>query len=203
MAHDHTHIGRNADGVTGTADDNTLWFFATPAQPQWGILEMVPTGDTIGSKQVYVAELDCWHSAHPASGVFQLGGTDQNQNPTWQIALERVNFSSADFWMELEATGEEVLKTDGSQLDLGQMWMADMYNEGGSLGAWGFHAHTEFFFLADGAGETVTASFKAVDPGATGYSASDVYTMTFQTIPEPATLGLLGLGLLSVMRRRK
>jgi hypothetical protein len=203
MAHDHTHIGRDADGVFGTADDNTLWFFAAPDQPQWGILDMVPTGDYIGTKQVYMAELDCWHSAHPASGVFQLGGTDSNQNPAWQIALERVRFSSADFWMALEATGEEVLKTDGSQLDLGQMWMADKYNENGTLGAWGFHVHTKFFFLADGAGETVTASFKAVDLGATGYSASEVYIMTFQTIPEPATLGSLGLGLLSVIRKRK
>lgn len=203
MAHEHTHIGRNADGVTGTADDNILWFFAAPAQPQWGTIEMLPTGDFIGNKQVYVAELDCWHSAHPESGVFQLGGSTINQTPAWHIALERVSFSTTDFWMALEATGEEVLTADGKQLDTGKFWMADMYNETGALGAWGFHVHTEFFFLADGVGQTATASFKAVDLGTTGYSTSDVYTMTFETIPEPATLGLLGLGLLSVIRRRK
>jgi hypothetical protein len=203
MAHDHTHIGRNADGISGTADDHTLWIFATPAQPQWDTIEMLPTGDTIGGKQVYKAELDCWMSAHPTSGLYQLGGSDINQQPDWQIALERVSFSSTDFWMESEATGLEVLTADGQQLDLGYLWMPDNYNETGTLGAWGFHVHTEFCLLADGAGETAIASFKAVDLRTTGFLASDVYTMTFQTMPEPTTLGLLGIGLFSVIRRRK
>jgi hypothetical protein len=63
--HSHTHVGLNADGIWGNADDNQLWIFATPSQPQWEIITMLPTGDYIGDKQVYEATLDCWHSAHP------------------------------------------------------------------------------------------------------------------------------------------
>ncbi|MGH2272196.1 PEP-CTERM sorting domain-containing protein [Anaerohalosphaeraceae bacterium U12dextr] len=202
LAHDHTHIGLNADGIAGTADDTTLWIFAEPQQPQWSTIYMTPTGDVIDGKAVYEAQLDCWMSAHPASGLYQLGGSDSSVEPAWQIALERVSFSSLDFYMELEATGQAILTTDGDRLALDTLWMSDKYNENGTLGAWGFHTHTAFLVLADGPGQTFTAQFRAVDLGNTGFDASEVYTMTFQTIPEPASLMLLGLGAAAVLKRR-
>ncbi len=202
LAHDHTHIGLNADGITGTGDDTTLWIFAEPQQPQWSTLYMTPTGDVVNGKVVYEAQLDCWMSAHPASGLYQLGGSDSSTKPAWQIALERVSFSSLDFYMELEATGQEILTTDGDRLAMDPLWMSDQYNENGTVGAWGFHAHTAFLALADGPGQTFTAQFRVVDQGNTGFNASDVYTMTFQTIPEPASLMLLGLGAAAVLKRR-
>ncbi|HML75150.1 MAG TPA: PEP-CTERM sorting domain-containing protein [Anaerohalosphaeraceae bacterium] len=202
LAHDHTHIGLNADGITGTGDDTSLWIFAEPQQPQWSTLYMTPTGDVINGKAVYEAQLDCWMSAHPASGLYQLGGSDSSTKPAWQIALERVSFSSLDFYMELEATGQAILTADGDRLILDALWMSDKYNENGTLGAWGFHTHTAFLVLADGPGQTFTAQFRAVDLGNTGFNASDVYTITFQTIPEPGSLMLLGLGAAAVLKRR-
>lgn len=202
LAHEHTHIGLNADGIPGTADDTTLWIFATPQQPQWPTISMTPTGDVVNGKAVYEAQLDCWMSAHPASGLYQLGGSDSRTLPAWQIALERVSFSSPDFYMELEATGQAILTADGDRLVLDALWMSDKYNENGTLGAWGFHTHTAFLVLADGPGQTFTAQFRAIDLGNTGFNASDVYTMTFQTIPEPGSVMLLGLGATAVLKRR-
>jgi len=202
LAHDHTHIGLNADGIAGTADDTTLWIFAEPQQPQWSTIYMTPTGDVIDGKAVYEAQLDCWMSAHPASGLYQLGGSDSSVEPAWQIALERVSFSSPDFYMELEATGQAILTADGERLVLDALWISDAYNENGTLGAWGFHTHTAFLVLADGPGQTFTAQFRAIDLGNTGFDASDIYTMTFQTIPEPGSLVLLGLGAAAVLKRR-
>lgn len=202
LAHDHTHIGLNADGVAGTADDTTLWIFAEPQQPQGSTIFMTPTGDVVNDKAVYKAQLDCWMSAHPASGLYQLGGSDSSTAPAWQIALERVSFSSLNFFMELEATGQAILTADGDRLALEALWMSDKYNENGTLGAWGFHTHTAFLVLADGPGHTFSAQFRAVDLGNTGFNASEVYTMTFQTIPEPGSLMLLGLGAAALLKRR-
>ncbi|MBN2512024.1 MAG: PEP-CTERM sorting domain-containing protein [Sedimentisphaerales bacterium] len=201
-AHEHTHIGLNADGVAGTADDAALWIFASPQQPQWSTIYMTPTGDVVNGKAIYAAQLDCWMSAHPASGLYQLGGSDSSTDSAWQIALERVRFSSLDFYMELEATGQAILAADGDRLVLDTLWMSDNYNENGTLGAWGFHTHTAFLVLADGPGQTFTAQFRAVDLGNTGFDASEVYKMTFQTIPEPGSVMLVGLGAAAVFKRR-
>jgi hypothetical protein len=80
--HDHTYVGRNADAQWGTADDSQLWIFAIPDQPIWDTIHMEPTGDWIGGKQIYEAELDCWHSAHPESGLSQLGERIRPSYPT-------------------------------------------------------------------------------------------------------------------------
>lgn len=202
-AHEHTHVGINQDNMAGTADDNQLWIFANAEQIQWETIELVPTGEFIGDLQIYKAELDCWHSAHPLHGGWQLGGSDQTQSPQWRIGLERISFSNG-FWMENEATGLEVLTEDGASVLLGEpVWMEDVFNEKGALGAWGFHTHLEFFALASGPGEVFSATVTAFDAGNTGYADSAPYTFTFVTVPEPMTVLLLGGGCLLDLKRRR
>lgn len=202
--HMHTHVGRNADGQWGTADDSQLWIFATPDQPLWDTIHMEPTGDWIGDKQIYEAELDCWHSAHPDSGLFQLGGSDPAVMPDWRIGLQRISFSNpVSFWMEDEGTGLEILLNDGDMVSFGTpVWDDDLFNEHGTLGAWHFHIHTGFLALASGPGESFSATFRVVDSGSTGYGESADYTIYFQTIPEPVTLTLLLMGGILVRRNR-
>jgi len=204
--HVHTHIGLNPDGIRGNTDDTQLWIFAEPDQPQWYTINMVPTGEFIGSKEIYVAELDCWHSAHPETGAYQLGGYDSETMPDWQIGLKRISYSdSSNFWIEEESTGLEILLNDGDTYSFGNpVWSDELYNENGTLGAWYFHAHTEFLCLADGPGQTFSATFTVFDTGLTGFGESAQYTLNFVTVPEPCTIALLGSGaILAVRNKRK
>jgi len=203
--HSHTHVGRNADGIWGNSDDNQLWIFATPAQPQWDTIEMVPTGEFIGGKQIYVAELDCWHSAHPESGLFQLDFNNESTQPDWRTGLKRISFSDpANFWMEDEATTLQILTSDGATYAFEVPdWDSELPNGSGGSGAWHFHNHTEFLALADGFGETFSATFTVFDTGTTGFTESAQYTMDFVTVPEPTSIALLGIGLASIIRSRK
>jgi hypothetical protein len=205
FAHSHTHIGRNPDGIWGNEDDNQLWVFATPDNPQWSTIEMLLTGEYIGDKQIYVAELDCWHSAHPESGLFQLDFNDESTLPDWSISLKRINFSDPiNFWMEDEATTLEILTSNGSTFAFEKPdWDPELPNGSGGLGAWHFHTHTEFLALANGAGQTFSAAFTVIDTGSTGFAESAQYTLNFVTVPEPASLILFGSALFSVLRLRR
>jgi hypothetical protein len=204
--HVHTHVGVNPDGDWSTTGDNDqLWIFATPASPQWGTIEMLPTGDYIGGKQVYAATLDCWHSAHPESGLYQLDFNNETIQPDWQISLKRISFSdSVNFWMEDEATGLEILTLDGSTYAFEEPdWDSELSNGSGGFGAWHFHNHTEFLALADGEGQTFSATFTVFDTGSTGFTESAQYTLNFVTVPEPASMLLFGLALPAVLKFRK
>jgi len=210
--HEHTHIGLNEDGIFGTADDQTLWLFSDPDEetfPGWPVLtlerqEGFPWGGA------YVCEfLYCWHSAHPESGAWQLGGTDEGTVPEWRIALERVDFDEG-FGMCTYDTLDPVLTSDGDQyvfdLSHGMTWFDEEYGETGTLGAWGFEDH--LYFYVEGSypvGTTFTATFRAVDVRTSGeaFAASEPFTLTFVTVPEPATLGFLAVGGLAAAWRRR
>jgi hypothetical protein len=204
FAHSHTHVGRNHDGIWGNDDDNQLWIFATPDQPQWDAIEMLPTGEYINDKQIYVAELDCWHSAHPENGLYQLDFNNRSNQPDWQISLKRINFSDPiNFWMEDEATTLEILTSDGSTFAFEEPdWDSELPDGSGGLGAWHFHNHTEFLALADGAGQTFSATFSVFDTGLTGFAESAQYTLNFVTVPEPASVLLFGSVMTAVFKFR-
>jgi len=204
-AHSHTHTGRNPDGIWGNSDDNQLWLFATPEHPQWDTIHMEPTGEFIGSKEIHVAELACWHSAHPESGLFQLDFNNESTTPDWQIELKRINFSdSINFWMEDEATTLEILSADGDTFAFETPdWDAELPNGSGGLGAWHFHSHTKFLALADSPGETFSATFTVLDTGSTDFSESPYYTINFKTIPEPCSLVLFALGAVSLIKSKR
>jgi hypothetical protein len=201
-AHSHTHVGRNHDAIWGNEDDNQLWIFATPDQPQWNIIEMLPTGEFIGSKEIYVAELDCWHSAHPETGLFQLDFNDGSTQPDWRIELKRTTFSDpANFWMEDEATTLPILLADGAAFAFESPdWDTELPNSSGGFGAWHFHTHTRFLALAGGAGETFSAAFTVIDTGLTAFTESPAYTMNFITVPEPGSAVLFTLAAVSFIR---
>ncbi len=46
-------------------------------------------------------------------------------------------------------------------------------------------------------------TFRLVDKGTTGYAASEPFSLSFTTVPEPGTLALLLAGSLTAVRRRK
>ncbi len=178
--HEHIFVG---------ADNNQLLIYGVPT-----VIDLIPTGEYIGGKQLYAAELDCWHSAEEE---YRLDNNDKNTMPGWLISLQRINYSDpVNFWMEDEATTLEILTTDNSTYAFDAAQWDD--EEG-----WYFHNHTEFLVLASGTGETFTATFKLLDNGTTNFADSTEYTLTFTTIPEPTTLTLLGAGLLSVLRSRR
>ncbi|MFA5239523.1 MAG: PEP-CTERM sorting domain-containing protein [Phycisphaerae bacterium] len=204
-AHSHTHVGRNPDGTWGNGDDNQLWIFATPDQPQWDTIKMVPTGEYLAGKQIYIAELDCWHSAHPETGLFQLDFNNEFTQPDWRIGLKRIGFSDPlNFWTEDEATTLEILTYDGATLAFEEPdWDAALPDGAGGFGAWHFHNHTEFLALANGHGETFSATFTVFDTGSTAFSESAQYTLNFVTVPEPASFVLLAMGLFAFAKTGK
>ncbi|MBN1347592.1 MAG: hypothetical protein JXQ73_33195 [Phycisphaerae bacterium] len=206
LAHAHTHVGRNQDQTWGNADDDKLWFFAmpgVPGWPDWGEpLELVKQDGGLLDGWYVCEHLDCWHSAHPDHGNWQLGGDDPNAAPDWLIAIERVSFD-AGFYVLDEDTLAPLLTSDAATVTFDHLWMDDKYNENGTLGAWGFHVHTLFAVAPTAVeGETFAATFRALDVGAAGYLPSDAYTMTFVTVPEPLTAASLVVGMI-VLRRRK
>jgi hypothetical protein len=204
-AHSHTHVGRNLDGIWGNSDDNQLWIFATPDQPQWDVIEMLPTGEFIAGKEIYIAELDCWHSAHPETGLFQLDFNDGSTQPDWQIELKRTSFSDqANFWMEDEATTMPILLANGDTFVFQSPdWNTELPNGSGGFGAWHFHTHTRFLALAGGAGEAFSATFTVIDTGPTAFTASTDYTLNFITVPEPGSAALFAMAAVSFMKLKR
>ncbi len=224
FGHAHIHIGINYDQTDGTADDNTLFLFGMPpaAQPEnywpnfplWGNaanpydmvaepLKLVYQASGLFAGKYVCQWLECFHSAHPDHGNWQLGGADPQSPPAWSIGIERVSASAGlEFWEE--DTFTRILKNDGDSIIIPQLWMNDNYNEDGTLGAWGLHHHVLFIVDGDGVqtGDTFFAALRAVDNGATGFDSSEACTLRFVAVPEPATLLLAAFGAIGLIRRK-
>ena len=109
-----------------------------------------------------------------------------------QIALEVVSFAPAfkawtpGFAATLRSTGDTYLFPDGHLLHGHLDWHID------STDAAFDELQTEW-----------QASFKLLDQGATGYSASDVYTLRFTNVPEPTTAALMAVAVSVLARKRR
>jgi len=200
----------------------------TPGWPNWEqangdvFLQLVPVldggnpimkGDTSG-KQLWtcqfmysksggygdpagVQHLGGWHSAHGPQGKWNLASVDQGTTPVWDIYLKRegTSVASDDFFMLLP-NDTAVLTADGNTYQLGKEWLSDK-------NAWGFHEHMSLnFWLTPDIGQKVTATFSAYDAGDL-HTASDNFEFAFVTVPEPASLLLLGLGVIPLLRNKE
>ena len=150
-----------------------------------------------------VQHLDGWHSAHGPDGAWDLGGTDPNTVPTWDIGIKREHTSLADptdFLMIRQSPPDlEQLTADGDTYkfsDYGEkMWLADK-------AAWGIHSHMGFYFwLPETLGQEVGVAFTAFDDGGM-YTPSDEFEFRFVTVPEPGGMVLLLAGLLATRRTK-
>ncbi len=203
---------------------------ATPGWPNWEqangdvFLQLVPVlesgspimkGDASG-KQLWVCDfqysqsegygdpagyehINGWHSAHGPQGKWNLESIDQSTTPQWEIYIKREGSSvpSDDFFLLAEDdTIISELANDGGSLELHKEWLSDK-------NAWGIHEHMLFhFWLTPDIGQEVTATFSAYDASGM-YTASDNFEFAFVTVPEPASLLLLSMGLMPLLRNRK
>ncbi|MBN2448652.1 MAG: PEP-CTERM sorting domain-containing protein [Phycisphaerae bacterium] len=147
-----------------------------------------------------IQHLDGWHSALGPQGVWNLAGGDENNEPAWDIGIQRVGTSladSTDFFMMLP-DDTVVLDTDSSTYkfsDCGEkIWEEDD-------SAWVIHSHMNFYFWLDNSQlNEIAVIFTAYDAGGV-YEASDPFTFRF-AVPEPGALMLLAVAGLLAMRRR-
>lgn len=107
-----------------------------------------------------------------------------------QITLNRVSSTNIAFDMLDPFTGTPILGADGDSF---------LFPFGGGLG------HEDVFYRADAAlvniGDQFTVTFQLTDPSGLE-AASDLFTLSFLVVPEPATLSLLAMGAIAMTRRK-
>jgi hypothetical protein len=144
--------------------------------------------------------LDGWHSAHGPGGMWSLESVDDQTVPGWDLHLKRESTSVAEdeFFMSLPS-GIDVLTADGDTYQLDKNWLDEK-------NAWGLHEHMRFYFwlAEDGSdiGSEVSATLSVFDAGGL-YEASDPFTFRFEVVPEPASLSLISVAGLLLLKRRR
>ena len=172
---------------------------------------MAQTLEGIANSYIYDAGAGVWYTAS-GSGTWATGGAFQGadfgvvsaltlggQAGTW--AGGSPNTTATMFWEVFEG---EVSQSSGS---MNLTWLNNTGGEFSNDSTWenmvgqnvaaGLAPETEY---------TVAVWFNAVQDGTTTVWDSNGglnYTADFQTIPEPATMSLLGLGALAMVLRRK
>lgn len=103
-----------------------------------------------------------------------------------QVSLKRISFD--DGFSMFDATAGQILENNNDT------YLFPLTTEG--------MIHSHLIFAGDGPEGTVwQATFQLVDPSGL-HAASAPFTVSFEAVPEPATLALLALGSLALLRRR-
>lgn len=106
--------------------------------------------------------------------------------PNHQVSLKRISFD--DGFSMFDPTAGQILEKDNDT------YLFPLTTEG--------MIHSHLIFAGDGPEGTIwQAMFQLVDPSGL-HAASAPFTISFEAVPEPATLALLALGGLALLRRR-
>lgn len=106
--------------------------------------------------------------------------------PGHQVSLKRIGFDAG--FSIFDPTSGPILEADGDQ------YLFPLDGEG--------FIHRHLIFVGDGLeGDPWSATFQLVDPSGV-HAFTEPFTLSFVAVPEPATVSLLVLGAVGLLRRR-
>lgn len=177
----HDHAG---DIIVGLAGDSAITAdtLAIEADLDEPVL-LAPVSGLLNGWASSDPGFDALGADEPGEGFFTLGGGAS-------IRLEIVTIDA----------GFAVVQSGGGAI-------ADEAGESILLGGPTLHSHPTWWarsgVLGDDWTGTLSATFRLIDAGSTGYAASEPFTMSFTNVPEPAALALLGVGSVLMCFRRR
>lgn len=158
-----------------------------------------------------------WFEADPANGTNFLGGGDAANLEYSFIQLEIVGLTHTSpmdlniFLLDPFGGGIEIIDDNGDQQALSGVTLifADKGPNDLPIGSDGFLDGESYFPVGPGsfsdAGNTGNAPWRLViiDDAAGGEGSFDSFTLRGVIVPEPATVSLLAIGAIAVLRRRR